>query len=57
MVDVIRRREQNEGDVDVTEDGELVGLLDEPISPLWVSHLSIRGVLDPLDLEFHPSHL
>lgn len=48
--------EHEEGDVDVAEDGQLVGLLDQPVSPLGERHLPVRDVLDPLDLQLHPSH-
>lgn len=56
MVDSVGGGEHDEGDVDVAEDGELVGLLDESIPPFRVSHLSVRDVLYPLNLELHPTH-
>lgn len=46
----------DECNVDVTEDGKLIGFLDEAISSLGECHLPVRGVLDSLDLQLHASH-
>ena len=49
-------REHDESDIDVAEDGELVGFLDEAITALRESHLPVRVVLYPLYLQLHPPH-
>lgn len=56
MDEAIGRGEHDERDVDVAEDGELVGLLDEAIPALGEGHLPVRVVLDPLDLQLHAAH-
>jgi len=56
MAEAIGGGEHDERDVDVAEDGELVGLLDEAIPPLREGHLPVRVVLDPLDLQLHAPH-
>lgn len=49
-------REHEEDEIDVTEDGELLGLLEDPRPALGVGHLPPAAVLQPLDLELHPPH-
>ncbi|RRT74377.1 hypothetical protein B296_00032395 [Ensete ventricosum] len=48
--------EHDESDVDVAQDGQLVGLLDEAISTLGEGHLAIGVVLYPLYLELNSTH-
>lgn len=50
VAEAIGGREHDERDVDVAENGELIGLLDEAIPPLGEGHLPIGVVLYPLDL-------
>ncbi|RWW35947.1 hypothetical protein BHE74_00059062 [Ensete ventricosum] len=49
--------EDDEGDLGVAEDGDLVGLLEQPGSALGEGHLPIDLVLDPLQLHSPPPHL
>lgn len=49
-------REDDQSDLSVAEDGELVGLLQQPIPALAEGHLAAGGVLDPLDLNLSPPH-
>jgi hypothetical protein len=54
--------EDDEPDVGVAEDGELLGLLEQPLPPLGEGHLPRRQVVDPpyryaLPLPRHPSLL
>ena len=49
-------REHEEDEIDVTQDGELLGLLEDPRPPLGVRHLPPAVVFQPLDLELHPPH-
>lgn len=48
--------EHDERDVDVAEDGELVGLFDETIATLREGHLAISVVLYLLYLELYSTH-
>lgn len=50
------RREHDEGNVDVTENGELVSFFNEPISPFGEGNLPIRGVFYSLNWEFYATH-
>lgn len=45
-----RRREHDKGQVDITQHGQLVGLLDKPIPTLGIRHLPVGGILDLLNL-------
>ena len=56
VAEAVGRREHDERDVDVAEDGELVGLLDEAVAALGEGDLPVGGVLDPLDLQLHAPH-
>ena len=56
VAEAIGGREHDERDVDVAQDGELVGLLDEAIAALGEGHLPVGVVLDPLDLQLHAAH-
>ena len=51
-----RGGEHEEGDVDVAEDGELVGLLDEAVPALGEGDVPVRVVLDPLDRQLYAPH-
>jgi hypothetical protein len=51
-----RRREHDEGNVNVTENGELISLFNESISPFGESNLAIRGVFYSFYWEFNPTH-
>lgn len=57
MAHAVGGREHDESDVDVAEDGELVGLLDEPIPALRERHLAVRDVLYPPYLQLNATHL
>lgn len=48
--------EDDGGDVDVAEDGDLVGLLEQPRPPLGEGHLPAHLVLDPPHLHLPPPH-
>ena len=56
VAEAVGGREHDERDVDVAEDGELVGLLDEAVAALGEGDLPVGGVLDPLDLQLHAPH-
>jgi hypothetical protein len=57
LVELAGGREDEEQQVDVAEDGELPGLLEQPVAALVEGGLSLRGVLDPLYLAAPPPHL
>ena len=57
LVEAAAAGEDDERHLGVTEDGELVGLLEEPVPALAEGHLPASGVLDPLDLNPSPTHL
>jgi hypothetical protein len=56
VAEASRGREHEERDIDVAEDGELVGLLDEPVAALGEGHLPVDVVLDPPDGQLHAPH-
>lgn len=56
MAEPLGGREHDEGDIDVAENRELVGFLDEPIATLGEGHLAISVVLYPLYLELNAPH-
>jgi hypothetical protein len=49
-------REHEEEEVDVAEDGQLLGLLEDPRPPLRVGDVPPAHVLQLLHLELHPPH-
>ena len=49
--------EDDESNLSITEDRELIGLLEKPISPLCKSHLPIYFVLYPLQHHSPSPHL
>lgn len=46
----------DEGDLSVTQNGELLSFLEDPIPSLRVGHLPVRLVLDQLDLNLPTTH-
>ena len=48
--------EDDDGDLRVTEDGDLVRLLQEPVAALGEGHLPIYLVLYPLQLHLAATH-
>jgi hypothetical protein len=56
-VELVTAREHDEGDLSITEDGELLSFLDKTIPPFGVGDLPVRLVLDPLDLDLPTTHL
>lgn len=48
--------EHDEGDVDIAEDGELVSLLNKPISAFREGDLSIGVIFYFLNLQFNTTH-
>jgi hypothetical protein len=57
LVELAGVGEEEEEQVDVAEDGELPGLLEQPVAALVEGGLPLRGVLDPLYLAAPPPHL
>lgn len=51
------RGNHEERNLGVTENSELMGLLEDAVPSLGVSDLPIRHVLYPLDLDLTPRHL
>lgn len=51
-----RRREHNHGNVNIAQHGKLIRLLHQPIPPLRIGHLPIRGILNLLYFELHSPH-
>lgn len=49
-------RENNQGNIGVAQDGDLMGLFEEPCPPLRECHLPANLVLDPLQLNSSPPH-
>lgn len=49
--------EHDERDLGITEDGELLSLLENPISSLGVGHLPVCVVFDQLDLNLPTTHV
>lgn len=56
FMELLGARQHDDRHFSVAEDGELVGLLEQPIAPLRVGHLPVGRVLDPLDLDLPPRH-
>jgi hypothetical protein len=52
-----RGREHDESNVDVTKNGELVSLFNDPISTFGEGNLPIRRVFYSLNWEFNSTHL
>ncbi|RRT73258.1 hypothetical protein B296_00033552 [Ensete ventricosum] len=57
LIELALGGEDDEGDLRVAEDGDLVGLLEQPRPALGEGHLPIDLVLDPLQLHPPPPHL
>lgn len=57
LVHLSRASKDNKRDMSIAENSDLLGLLHDPISPLWVGHLPVAWVLDPLDLNLPSPHL
>ena len=57
LVEASSAGEDEERDFSVSEHGEFVGLLEQPVHSLAEGHLSIRCVLDPLYLYLPSPHL
>ena len=57
VVELAGGGEEEEQQVDVAEDGELPGLLEQAVPALVEGGLPLRGVLDPLYLAAAPPHL
>lgn len=49
--------EDDEADLRIAEDGELLGLLQQPAPPLREGHLPVRRVVDPPYHYLPPPHL
>ena len=49
--------EDDEADLRITEDGELLGLLQQPVPPLGEGDLPARRVVYPPDHNLPPPHL
>ena len=49
--------EDDEADLGITEDTQLLGLLEDPVPALGESHLPARGVVDPTDHYLASPHL
>ena len=49
--------EDDEADLRITEDGELLGLLEQPVPPLGEGDLPARRVVYPPDHDLSPPHL
>ena len=56
LVEAAAGGEDDQGDLGFAEDGELIGLLEQPVPALAEGHLAARRVLDPLDLDLPPPH-
>jgi hypothetical protein len=56
LIEAASAGEDDQSDLNVTEDGELVRLLQQPVPTLAEGHLAARRVLDPLDLNLTPPH-
>lgn len=50
------RREDDKREVDITQDRELVRLLDKAIAPLGIRHLPVGRILYLLYLQLHSAH-
>ena len=57
LVEAAAAGEDDERHLGVAQDGELVGLFEEPVPALAEGHLPASRVLDPLDLNPSPPHL
>lgn len=55
LIEASAAREDDESHLSITKHRELISLLEQPITPLAESDLSVRGVLDPLDLDLASS--
>jgi hypothetical protein len=56
LVELVAVREDDESDFRITEDGELVRLLEQTVLALGEGHLPVDLVLDPLQLDPSPPH-
>lgn len=56
LVKLATAGEDDEGDLDVAENGELASLLHQAVPPLREGHLATALVLDPLQQHFLAPH-
>lgn len=56
LVELASTGEHYNRNLGITQNGELVGLLEKPIPSFRVSDLAVRRVLYPLDLDLTSSH-
>ena len=56
IVDFISGGLHDEGDLSITQNRELLSLLEDPISSLRIRHLPVRLVLNQLDLNLPTTH-
>ncbi|RRT39898.1 hypothetical protein B296_00035408 [Ensete ventricosum] len=56
LVEAAGAGEDDQADLSVTKDGELLGLLQQPVPPLREGHLPAGGVVDPADHDLPSPH-